>query len=121
MPIGGENISVKTSDGRTLDGGVFIKSEASDPDYLIVFFHGNACSASGFSFVVDDTNWLKNLNNTDLLFPEYAGYSNNQLPLANNDKFLSDAEDWIKQSLKRHYKKVIVIGHSLGTPAAARV
>lgn len=81
---------------------------------VLVYYHGNAgsaCSQSSLKAQFEATGY-------SLIFPEYAGYSNDdQTP--SKALLFNDVENINAYLSEQNYKKTIVYGQSLGTAAAS--
>lgn len=83
-------------------------------DMVAVYYHGNAGSACDRSFVKDG---LKK-QGFSLLFVEYAGYSDDDRR-PSRDLIMQDAKNANEFISRLGYKKIVLIGTSLGTAVAA--
>lgn len=81
---------------------------------VLVYYHGNAgsaCSQSSLKAKFEATGY-------SLIFPEYAGYSNDdQAP--SKALLLNDVQNINTYLSEQNYQKIIVYGQSLGTAAAS--
>ncbi|CAM3512097.1 alpha/beta hydrolase [Parendozoicomonas haliclonae] len=125
-----KKLNIPTTDGKLLTGGVLVQGVNKTPNRektLVVFFHGNADNASDIAYGTLFRSWSgNNLVNCldswkmDVVFPEYRGYGNTLTPIS-KEQFLADAESYIDHIRDQYsaYKNIVVVGHSLGSTAAA--
>ncbi len=90
----------------------YLKDEYADT--AVVYYHGNAGSACGRSFIKDT---LKD-RGVSLLFVEYAGYSNDTRR-PSRKLILKDVENVINFIDRAGYERKFLMGTSLGTAVVA--
>ena len=111
LPAGATLVSVRTADGLTLKG-VEVAGRADQP--MLLVFHGNASAAS------DTAAWLAPLiaQGYGLVAAEYRGYSGNP-GRADEVGLGADADAFFARAkVLAGARRVIVIGHSLGSGVA---
>ena len=83
-------------------------------DKLLVFYHGNAGSACGRTYVKNQFEKM----NYSYIFVEYAGYSNDARK-PSKKLILQDVENTISFIKKKKFSEIVLAGESIGTGPAS--
>lgn len=110
-----EELSIKTSDGVILNGVLFKTQKAKG---LIFYLHGNAGSVATWGNVAKTYNDL----GLDVFMPDYRGYGKSDGKIYSESQFYSDMQTaYSLMATKYPETKIIVLGYSIGTGAAANI
>ncbi|MDB5135463.1 MAG: alpha/beta hydrolase fold protein [Mucilaginibacter sp.] len=110
-----EEVNIKTSDNKLLNGVLF---KADSSKGLIFYLHGNAGALDTWGDVAKTYTDM----HYDVFMLDYRGYGKSQGQITSQRQFLEDVQlayDHIKKKYPEN--KIIVLGYSIGTGAAANV
>jgi len=111
-----EEVFFKTPDGILLHGWFF---EAPGAEATLVFFHGNAGNISGRLFKAK--GWVE--RGISVFLMDYRGYGKSEGRIEKGADLIQDARsavDWVNQTKKIPFEKIILYGESIGSyPALA--
>lgn len=110
-----EELSFPVDDGTALHGLLF---KADSSKGLIFYLHGNAGSLASWGAISKTYTDL----HYDLFMLDYRGYGKSGGRISSESQFYADAQKVYTSLLQRyHEQRVIVLGYSIGTGAAARL
>jgi alpha-beta hydrolase superfamily lysophospholipase len=110
-----EEINIKTADNKTLSGILF-KVDSSKG--IIFYLHGNAGALDSWGEVAKTYTNL----HYDVFMIDYRGYGKSEGHIASQQQLFEDVQlayDFVKKRYPEN--KIIVLGYSIGTGAAASV
>lgn len=110
-----EELSIKTGDGKLLNGLLF---KIPEPKGLIFYLHGNAGSLDSWGTVAKTYTDL----NYDVFILDYRGYGKSEDSISGQNQLFEDVQrayDELKQ--KYEEKDIVVLGYSVGTGPAAKL
>ncbi len=110
-----EEVNIKTADNKTLSGILF---KADSSKGVIFYLHGNAGALDSWGEVAKTYTNL----HYDVFMIDYRGYGKSQGHIDNQQQFFGDVQsayDFVKKKYPEN--KIVVLGYSIGTGAAANV
>ena len=106
---------LEMEDGKQLHSLLF---KTEDPKGVVFYLHGNAGSLQGWGSVEEIFTAL----GYDVFIPDYRGYGKSEGTIKSEAQLHEDMQT-LYDKLKEEYpeKKIIVLGHSIGSGMAARL
>jgi pimeloyl-ACP methyl ester carboxylesterase len=111
-----EEITVTTSDNKKLNAVLFKTDSAAKG--VIFYLHGNAGSINSWGELASFYNNL----HYDVMMPDYRGYGKSEGSINSQQQFFEDVAVLYSLLRKKYSEdKIVVLGYSIGTGAAAHV
>jgi len=110
-----EEMSIKTKDGKLLNGLLF---KSPNSKGLIFYLHGNAGNLSSWGGVAEVYTAL----NYDVFMIDYRGYGKSEGSISSQNQLFEDNQIAYNE-LKKSYKEeqIIILGYSIGTGLASKL
>lgn len=111
-----EEITVTTADNKKLHAVLFKTDSASKG--VIFYLHGNAGAVDSWGELAGLYNKLQ----YDVMMPDYRGYGKSEGSIYGQKQFFDDVDVFYSHLTKKYSEdKIVVLGYSIGTGAAAHV